>query len=392
MRLKKFNVESKEVVAKPELPNVWVELNPAALENNIAAIKKIIGSKVMLMIMVKANAYGHGIKEIAPLAEKYGANYFGVNSFQEAIGLREAGCKSPVLILSQVNDSDLRLINGNHFELVAYSLDYLKRLNQIALEINQKFQVHLKIDTGMSRLGILMEELGELIKLLPSLGGIEVKAIMTHFAASDDPSKKNYFDLQLQHFKEALFELQKGNIAFPLKHTANSAATLLCPESHFDLVRVGAAIYGFWPSKDVFRLKGREVKLQPVLTLKTKIVQIKTIQKGTFVGYGCTFKATSNLKIGIIPIGYFEGYDRLLSNQSEVLVRGKRAKVIGRVSMNLTVVDLSKIPEAEVGEEVVLIGRQGIDEISADELAEKCGTINYEIVTRIAESVPRIVK
>ncbi len=391
MRLKEFRIQEKNNVLQTDLPNVWVELSSSALQNNLRELRRVIGDKVLVMAMVKANAYGHGMKEVAPVLERLGVDYFGVNNFEEAKQLRETGCRLPILILSQVNDNDLRMINGNNFELVAYSLDYLKKLNQIALEVKKKFLVHLKIDTGMGRLGIFMDEIGELIKLLSSLLGIEVKAVMTHFAASDDPKKKDYFNLQLCNFQEVLFELQKGGIILPIKHIANSGAVLLYPESHFDLVRVGALLYGFWPSEEVCKLKSREVKLQPVLSLKTKIVQIKTIKKGNFVGYGCTFEASSNLKIGIIPVGYFEGYNRLFSNQSEVLVRGKRAKVIGRVSMNLTVVDLTKIPGVEVNDEVVLVGKQGQDEIDVDELAEKCNTINYEIVTKIAESIPRII-
>ncbi|MFC1651847.1 alanine racemase [Patescibacteria group bacterium] len=394
MHLKKFKIPAKKVGASRDLPSsdpVWIEIDSKAIKKNFQEIKKTVGPKVFVMGMVKANAYGHGIKGVSKLFEEAGADYLGVNNLTEALSLREEGIDLPILILNEVNKKDLELVVKNNFEFVGYNLDYLKELDSIAADLDKKIKIHLKIDTGMGRMGINLDQINDLIKLIPKLKFSKIAGIMTHFAASDDLKKRSYFQSQLQQFQEILFEFQKADLNVPLRHTANSAATLLYPESHFDLVRIGLTLYGLWPSYDVSKKRSKDIKLTPVLSLKTKIVQIKTVKKGNCIGYGCTFKAPNDIKIAILPIGYAEGYGRALSNQAEVLINGKRAPVRGRVSMNLTVVEIDRIPEAKVGDEVIVIGKQGKEEITVDDLAKISETINYEIVTRLSESLPRVV-
>jgi len=393
MRLKKFKIPAVAPIHELALQYpVWIEIDSQAIKKNFQEIRKIVGTKVFVMGMVKANAYGHGIKEVSKLFQEAGADYLGVNNLTEALSLREEGINLPILILGEVSKKDLESVVKNNFEFVGHDLNYLRELDAIASELGKKVKVHLKIDTGMNRIGVSLDQIDDLIETIPKLKSSKIAGIMTHFAASDELKKRGYFEKQLKRFQEVLFEFQKAGLNVPLRHTANSAATLLYSESHFDLVRVGLALYGLWPSEDVSKTKSKNLELTPVLSLKTKIVQIKMIKKGNCIGYGCTYKVPSDIKVAILPIGYAEGYGRILSDQAEVLINGKRAPVRGRISMNLTVVEIDKIPEAKVGDEVVVIGKQGNEEITVDDLAKISKTINYEIVTRLAESIPRIVK
>jgi alanine racemase len=371
----------------------WVEINKKALKNNIAQFKKLI-EKTSLMAVVKSNAYGHGLVETAKILKGAGPAFgevnFGVDSIDEAIRLKKAGINSPILILGYTLNSRLKDVIKYGFRQVVYNKETVAILGKL----NKKVKIHLKIETGTFRQGTEKNEILDFIKLIKRFPKIEIEGIYTHFANIEDTTNHDYADRQLNRFKEVIDLLGKNNINIQLKHTACTAATILFPETYFNLVRTGIGIYGLWPSKETFvsaKNEHKNLMLEPVLSWKTKIAQIKNIKSGTEIGYGLTEKVFKNSKIAIIPIGYFDGYDRKLSGIGNVLIRGRRCKVLGRICMNMTIVDVSHVSGAKVEDEVILIGRQAKEQITAEELAQKVGSINYEIVTRINPLIPRII-
>lgn len=371
----------------------WVEISKKSLQNNISQFQKLIGSKVKLMAVVKANAYGHGLIEVAKIVTRSGADWLGVDSVDEAIEIRKAGINAPILIMGYTLLSRLNDVVKYDFRQVVYNRKTIEVLSKRAKK-NKKIFIHLKVETGTSRQGLEKEELLELAKFIKKYSQLEIEGIYTHYANIEDTTDHSYAQSQLKRFKEAVNLLKKNNIKIPIKHTACSAAVILFPETYFDMVRLGISTYGLWPSKETFvsaKEKKRKIKLEPVLTWKTKIAQIKQVKAGASVSYGLTERVSQDSKIAVLPIGYWDGYDRRLSGIGNVLIKGKRCKVLGRVCMNMIIVDVSHVPNVGLEDEVVLLGKQGGDEITADELAQKIGTINYEVVTRINPLIPRIV-
>ena len=372
----------------------WIEINSSAFKNNIEQFRNLIGSQKKLLVVVKANAYGHGIIEISRLAKNYGVDWLGVNSLEEALIIKKNKVNLPILILGYVQLSDLPEAVENDFHLTVYNEETIKELGEITSKRKKKVFLHIKLETGTHRQGI-KEELIPFIKLIEAYPYLSVEGISTHFANIEDTTDHTYAQIQLDRFNSCIKLLEKEKISIPIKHTACTAATILFPETYFDMVRVGIGIYGLWPSKETYLsclLRGRKpVNLQPVLTWKTKIVQIKDVPEGAFIGYGCTYKTTRPTKLAVLPIGYYDGYDRKLSNFSYVLIKGKRAPVRGRVAMNMITADITDIEGVKLEDEVVLLGKQGNEIISAKYLASLCGTINYEIVTRINPLIPRII-
>jgi alanine racemase len=364
----------------------WVEINKKALQNNIGQFRRLIGAKSKLMAVVKANAYGHGLVEVAKIAVKKGADWLGVDSVDEAIKIRKAGTKAPILIMGYTLFLRLKDVVKYDFRQVIYNKETIEKL--------KRGRVHLKVETGTSRQGLEKEGLLELAKFIKKFPQIEIEGIYTHYANIEDTTDHSYAQEQLKRFKEAVNLLEKNGIRVPIKHTACSAAIILFPETYFDMVRLGISMYGLWPSRETFvsaQEKKRKIKLEPILTWKTKIAQIKNIKAGTPISYGLTEKISQDSKIAILPVGYFDGYDRKLSGVGNVLIGGKRCKILGRVCMNMIMVDVSHIPDIKLEDEVVLLGKQGKEQITAEELAQKIGTINYEVVTRINPLIPRIV-
>ena len=343
------------------------------------------------MAVVKANAYGHGLIEVAKIVSganpaKGGTSWLGVDSVDEAIKIRKAGIKAPILILGYTLLSRLKDVVKYDFRQVIYNKETIEKL--------QRGKVHLKVETGTSRQGLEKDELLELAKFIKKYPQIEIEGIYTHYANIEDTTDHGYAQMQLKKFKEAVELLEKNNIKIPVKHTACSAAVILFPETYFDMVRLGISMYGLWPSKETFvsaQEKKRKIKLEPVLTWKTKIAQIKNIKAGAPISYGLTERLLQDSKIAILPVGYFDGYDRKLSGIGNVLIKGKRCKVLGRICMNMIMVDVGHIPNIKIEDEAVLLGKQGSEAITAEELAQKIGTINYEAVTRINPLIPRIV-
>lgn len=358
---------------------VWIELSKSAFNHNIEIFKNTLGESVLLAAVVKSNAYGHGLIEIAKLCEEYGVDWLCVNSIDEGVALRKEGISKPILIIGYVEKGDLE-------RLVEYNLSTFLYDREIARELKEGTKVHVKVDTGMHRQGIMVEEFEEFLNFVSALKGITVEGVATHFATSDRLKDPTLFKQQLAEF--TTLPIAQGI----LRHCANSAAALVYPESHLDMVRAGISLYGFHTSEEVYNFcLDKNIELQSVLSLKTKIVQTKKLKKGESVGYGATYVADKNMDIAILPIGYYDGLDRRLSNRGSVLIGGKRAPIIGRVCMNLSIVDISDNKDVRVGDEVVIIGRQGNEEIHANELAKLLDTINYEIVTRLRESTEKRV-
>jgi alanine racemase len=373
----------------------WVEISRKALSYNLEQFRKLVGNGVKIMGVVKANAYGHCLVEVAAaIADK--VDWFGVDSLAEALKLREIGVKKPILILGYTELADLREAVKNNISLTVYNRETIERLGKIQVK-NPNFnpKVHIKVETGTSRQGVSKKEILDFVKFIKTFSSIEIQGLSTHYANIEDTTDSSFAMEQLSVFSRvaAILKKEKEGVADPLRHTACSAATILFPETHFDMVRLGISMYGLWSSKEtkaVAKNKNIDFNLKPALAWKTIVAQIKEVKSGTSIGYGLTERVSRDSKIAILPVGYYDGYDRKLSSVGNVLICGKRCKVLGRVCMNMIIVDVTDVEKIEFEDEVVLLGRQGREEITADDLAGKIGTINYEVVTRINPLIKRI--
>ncbi len=371
----------------------WVEISRKALLHNLRQFKKRVGKKTKIMAVVKSNAYGHGLLEVAQVVASK-VDWLGVNSLEEGILLRQAGIDQSILVLGYTPLSSLRLVIENDLSFVVYHQKNITKANQEAKKLKKIAKIHLKLETGTNRQGIRVEKLLPLAQSCHQKEGVRIEGIYTHYANIEDTLDPSYAQEQLKKFKEAQKLLKKQSMKIPLKHTACTAATILFKETYFNLVRLGIGLYGLWPSRETkisAQEKGIKINPKPVLTWKTKIAQVKEVAQGETVGYGRTFTAGRKTKIAVLPVGYRDGYDRGLSNQGRVLLKGYSAPIIGRVCMNMVMTDVTDIPRIKAEDEVVLIGRQGREEISAEEMAQKIGTINYEVATRINPLIPRKV-
>lgn len=370
----------------------WVEISREALIYNLGQFKNLVGDEAKIMGVVKSNAYGHGLAEVAGVVSDK-VDWFGVDSLAEALKLREIGVKKPILILGYTELSDLREAVKNNISLTVYNKETIEKLGRIPIQnLNLNPKVHIKIETGTSRQGVLEKDLPDFVKFIKQFSSVEIQGASTHYANIEDTTDSSFAVEQLAAFYRAAEILEKEGVNVLLRHTACSAATILFPETHFNMVRLGISMYGLWSSKEtkaVAKNKNSEFNLRPVLTWKTIVAQIKNIAAGTPVGYGLTERVGRDSKIAILPVGYYDGYDRKLSSVGNVLIRGKRCKVLGRICMNMVIVDVTDLERIELEDEVVLLGRQGREEVSADDLAGKIGTINYEVVTRINPLIAR---
>lgn len=375
-------------------PLVWTEIDLSAIAHNVRELRRLTNPEARLMAAVKANAYGHGITGVAREVLRCGADELGVARIEEGIALREAGIDVPVLIFGHTPSE----LNEKLFQFdlrpTVFSIPAAEAISKTAVTLNDTIKIHLKIDTGMGRLGMLSEidarekapaVLNGIIQIT-KLPGIEIQGIYTHFATADS-SDKTYANMQFKRFTEFLSHLDQKGIAIPLRHAANSAAIIDMPETHLNMVRAGISLYGLYPSDEVDKSR---VTLQPAMEIKTRIIHLKKVPAGFKISYGSTYETVKDTVIATLPVGYGDGYNRLLSSQGHVLVRGRRAPVVGRVCMDLTMIDVGHIPDASLDDEVVLLGRQKDAFISADEIASLLNTINYEVVTSVAERVPRI--
>ncbi len=367
----------------------WVEVSADALKNNIENFRRIVGPDRILCPCVKANAYGHGLVECGRVFLEAGADWLGVNALYEARALRAAGVESPIYVLGYVSLADLEEACELECRIVVYNKETIVKLGELGRDV----RVHLKAETGNNRQGVLGEALVELAQLTGRYENIKIEGFSTHFANIEDTTDHSYADKQLSRFNEAYESLKEAGFEIPIRHCGNSAATILFDKTRFEMVRPGISTYGMWPSNETYVAYTKEVgdgfKLMPAFTWKTKIAQIKTVAPGEQIGYGCTFKTSHETRLAILPVGYYDGYDRGL-NGAHVLIHGKLAPVRGRICMNIIMVEVTDIPEASLEDEVVLMGRQGDEEISAELFASWAGTINYEVTTRVNERIPRI--
>jgi len=365
----------------------WVEIDAQALRHNAGQFRRIIGADRKLMAVVKSNAYGHGLLEAAATFISAGADWLGVFEIDEAVALSDAGIKIPILILGNEDEDSTREAIRRGYKITVPSKDAAELVSKTARKLHRQADVHIKIETGTNRQGVRDTEAAKIVSCLSGDLCVNIEGAYTHFANIEDTTDHSYAYFQLRQFNKAVEEMGKAGAKPPIRHTACTAATILFPETFFEMVRTGIGLYGLWPSKET-RVSATQytdtaVDLRPAMTWKTRIIQVKDVPAGEFIGYGCTFRATRNMKIAVLPVGYSNGYDRKFSNSAYVLVRGHRATVTGRVCMNLVMVDITDIHGASVGDEAVLLGRQDGDSITADQLASLAGTINYEIVTRI---------
>lgn len=375
------------------MPLTWVEISQKNLLGNLEQLSgRLNPQKTRVLAVIKGNAYGHGLLEVADaVASK--VEWFGVDDIEEGLVLRQEGFKQRILILGYVSKKNLSLAIRSKISFVAYSPETIRAAAREAKRTGERAIVHLKIETGTNRQGVGAEEILALANLCRKLG-VLVEGIYTHFADIEDTLDHSFAMNQLEKFKRAQVKLKRAGFNPLLCHTAPTAGTILFPQTHFNLVRLGIGLYGLWPSKET-RIAANHSRqtaldLRPVLSWKTRLAQVKEVAKRESIGYGRTFVTARKSRVGVVPVGYYDGYDRKLSNIGRVLIRGKSAPVVGRVAMNMIAVDLTDIVGAKPEDEVVLIGRQGEEEISADELAEKIGTINYEVVSRINPLHPRI--
>ena len=369
---------------------VWVELDGSALEANLRELRRGGSPGVLACAVVKANAYGHGVRQVAPLLPS--ADWFAVNSLEEGLELRGIGITRPVVILGHVPLAGLAAAIEADLSLTVYNRETLKAIADMPSPPRQA-RLHIKVETGTGRQGVLPEDLESFVRMVKAAPGVRLEGLSTHFANIEDTLNHSYAEEQLTRFTSALRLVESVAGRPPIVHAACTAATLLFPQTHFTMLRAGIGLYGLWPSRETY-LSARErggplPALTPVLSWKTRLVQVKSMPEASYVGYGCSYRTTRRTTLGVLPVGYSDGYDRALGNRAHVLVRGRRAPVIGRICMNLTMVDLTDVPGAGLEEEVVLLGSSGTERISAETMAEWAGTINYEVVARISPLLPR---
>lgn len=366
---------------------IWAEVDLQAIRHNVQEVRRLVGPKREIMAVVKANGYGHGSVQVAQAALKAGATRLAVARMVEAVQLRQAGISVPILILGYVPLEQVDKALEQDITLSVYRLDMAQGIAAKAEKKNLRAKIHLKVDTGMGRLGFLPgpEGVAE-IKQVCRLKKLEVEGIYTHFATADE-TDKGYAKEQFALFLSILNILESEGITFPLRHCANSAAIIDLPETYLDMVRPGIILYGLYPSTEVDQAK---VRLQPAMTLKTHIAHVKKVTPGTKLSYGSTYTVPEETVIATLPIGYADGYPRLLSSRGYVLIHGQRAPVVGRVCMDQCMVNVGHIPGVKIHDEAIIFGKNKDNCLPVEELATLLGTINYEVVCWVGSRVPRI--
>ena len=366
----------------------WAEINLDNLVHNLRLMKQLVGPDVAIMSAVKADAYGHGAVRCAKVLEAAGVDWFGVALPEEGVKLREAGITLPILCLGGFWEDQEDLLIASGMTPVVSRIDDLARLDTAAFAAGRVALYHLKVDTGMGRLGVSLGELNAFLDAANDLKNIRLDGIMTHLASADVPELVDFTANQLKLFNSAVAGVKERGHKPAWVHTANSAATLAFPNSRGNLVRLGGALYGVW--RDVTDPAYGSMDLQPVMSVRSAIMLVKKYQAGARIGYGSTFTTQRESSIAIVPIGYSDGLQRSLSNCGALLVRGRLAPIVGRVSMDLTTIDVTDIPAVSVGDEVVVVGSQQGRSITAEALAARCGTISYEITCGLSDRVPRV--
>jgi alanine racemase len=378
---------------------IWAEIDLDAIATNIRILRSLTAEGTRFMAVVKADAYGHGAVAVARQALAAGADWLAVARVHEGVALRRAGIQAPILVFGYTPPASATDLLAHDLAATVYDFDTAQAYSRVAVTTDRNLRLHLKVDTGMGRLGMRPElrsfsATGKAVSGNPvfvadaiaHLPGIELEGVYTHFAAADHPDQGFALE-QLERFTDFLDHLYYAGLEIPLRHAANSAATITLPDTHLDMVRCGIAIYGLYPSAAVGPAR---VALTPAMALKCRIVQVKAVEAGFPVSYGMTHVTEAPTVIATVAAGYADGLSRRLSNAGEMLVGGRRVPIVGRICMDLTMVDTGGVPEAQAGDEAVIFGRQGEGMISVDELAARLDTINYEVVTGVAARVPRV--
>ena len=360
------------------------EVDLAAIAANVQEVRKKV-APAQVMAVVKADAYGHGAVPVARVALRSGASRLAVALVEEALELREAEIRTPILVFGGVFLDDANLFAKYDLEATVYTEQALAALGQAGRELGKPVSVHVKVDTGMGRVGVAWDEAPEFVEKVLKTEGVALTGLYTHFATSDEADKR-YAHLQLRRFQKILERLESGGVRVPLVHAANSGAILDLPEATFDAVRPGVMLYGYYPSPET----SESVPLKPAMTFRTQVLYVKRVEPGTSVSYGRKYVAKRRTKIATLPVGYADGYNRLLSNQGEVLIRGRIYPVVGRVCMDQILVDLGPDSPVQPGDEVVLFGRRGDQEVSVYSICEKLHTIPYEVTCWVSKRVPRV--
>jgi len=372
-----------------------VEINRSALVQNIREFRRLVGRQRKFLAVVKANAYGHGLLEVARVALENGVDWLGVNSVEEGVALRDAGVRAPVLVLGYVPFRGLEEAAARDLRLTVYNRETVVKLSTLAVRLGKTVPVHVKIETGTWRQGVVLKDVGAFVKDIQKRPGLVVEGLSSHFANIEDTTKHDYPRRQLAAYRSACRELDERGVSVPFKHMSCTASTILFPEPDFNLARVGIGLYGLWPSKETYLScileKRKPLSLEPVLSWKARVAQVKKVPAGAYIGYGCTFRTTRPTVLAVVPVGYYDGYDRGLSNAAHVLVRGRRAPVRGRVAMDFFMADVTDVPGIKLEDEVTLLGADGRERITAEDLAALAGTISYEILARINPLIPRVV-
>ena len=365
---------------------VWAEIDLDAVKFNIENIKKISNDREVVAV-VKADAYGHGAVDIIPTLLENGASRLAVAMISEALELRRNNIKAPIMILGYTPLEYGKELIESDIEQTVYDLDYAKELSKIAESLGKKAKIHIAIDTGMGRIGFLPgKETVSVIEEIVKLEGIDTIGMFTHFATADEKDKTYTYE-QFNKIKGIIESLKDRKIEIPFKHVSNSGAIMDMPETFLEGVRAGIILYGYYPSDEVDKSK---LPLKKVLTLKTRVSHVKELEKDMYISYGRTFKTLRKSIIATIPVGYADGYSRLLSGKAKVIINGKAAPVVGRICMDQCMVDVTDIGEVKVGDEVVLLGEDNGIKYDADDMARDMGTINYEIICMLKQRIPRV--
>lgn len=368
-------------------------IDTASLSHNISVLKKGLAPGAEIAAVVKSNAYGHGVRIAWRAFVEGGATWLCVDSLHEAQELRDDGYTGNLFVMGHIPPTHAKTAVSLDVRCMVYDRRQIDALGEAANAASRPLRLVMKLETGTQRQGLTIEAALNLAHYIARFPYLVLEGTATHFANIEDTTDHSFAYEQLRIFNEYNDILTANGFRPTLRTIANSAAGILWPHTHCELVRAGITCYGMWPSTECYvsaRLLGKDVDLRPALTWKTLIAQIKTVPAGSLIGYGCTYETTHESRIAVLPVGYYDGYDRAMSNLAYVLIRGKRAPVRGRICMNMCMVDVTDIPDAEPGDDVVLLGRQGGESLSAEQLATWAGTINYELTTQIQTNIPRI--
>lgn len=365
---------------------VWAEVDLDKLAHNMREIRRVSKSKDIIAV-IKADGYGHGALDIAPTLLENGATRIAVAVLSEAIELRRGGIEKSIVVLGFTPPSLIDMLLRYDIEQTVYSYELSKEISLMAQKKNKIAKVHIALDTGMGRIGYLPnEESIEEVYKISKLPNIIIEGLFSHFSSADEKDKE-YTMLQFNNYNDFYERLLQKGVKINIRHIANSAAIIDFPEAHFEAVRPGIILYGYYPSNEVFKDR---IDLKPVMSLKTNIVHIKTLPAGEYISYGRKFKTNRESIIATLPVGYADGYTRLLYNKAMVIINGSFAPVIGRICMDQCMVDVTDLKDIKLGDEVILMGEQGNSKFTADNIAELIGTINYEITCMISKRVPRV--